>query len=874
MLKQSSNKPIYIISLLVFLLAFSVNLVRYELKQAQNYEALEKHFALQADNYFSSIEQAVKVEIERLNALAAAFKIQGALDENQFDAYAQVITASKNSIQALAWLPMVTSSERAQFEASLRQRKTLHTSIMLKTYQGLKVSPNQPWYLPVKYIYPLQGNEAAIGLDVNAVTIEKRALDAAKNLNKPVITAPVRIVQETATQKAALIYQPIFTDSQPKTLKGYVGLVLRMQDFFDFVKADHFLNSALSYSIADISADVVAKPAFFVNEPLDSSIPEAFYKEAFHTFTIGERTWSLAIKGDVRNLSGYQTFMIKGNPILGGTLISFMAAFLIFGLLSYRRDHLLNKAALQVEKNRFESFLEYNTDAFFMTQKNGKIVSVNDQATRLTGYSREQLLTMNLTDVEKGHSRKELLNIYRKLDFKQRVLIESICLRKDRLELPIEINSTKFLIDGEVMIGSFVRDMTEQVRFKALSEDNIALEEALQNYTQQLKEQKNAFETVFEKSADGILIASGRRIIDCNEATLQKFGYASKAEVLKQPNSLFAPKFQPDGSKSVSKGNQMLLKCLKQGSHNFEWVNRKSSGELFWSDVVLTRLNLNGEIRVHIAFRDISQRKKLEADLMKAKERAEQASLAKSDFLASMSHEIRTPLHGILSYSNLGIDRLESVNKAKLARYFELINTSGQRLMLLLNDLLDSAKLENRSMQFEFAIRDIKVVLEQAISEQASVLDNKKIELISPNHSQTAYFDAIRIRQVFANLISNAIKFSQEGSQIVIEYALQPNDTVLISVRDFGTGIHQDALLIIFDKFTQSHVEHDSIPGTGLGLAICKEIIEAHNGSIWAENAESRGAIFKFTLPLNMPIAPSKNLPETDPIKNKSGDDI
>jgi len=835
---------------MVFGLGFFASLFRYELKQTQKQEALEKHFSTQADNYFSSIEQALKSEFERVNGLATAFKINGELEASQFDAYAQVITASKNSIKALAWLPIVPSDQRAEFEADLRDRQVFNPSIMLKTYQGLTVSPEKDHYIPVKFIYPLAGNEAAIGLDVNSVAIEKRALDTAKVLNEAVITAPVKIVQENATQKAAMIYQPIFSTIEPKQLKGYVGLVLRMNDFFEFVKTDHFLNTSLSYSISDISADVVAKPAFFINEPLSNSIPKAFYKEAVHTLKLGNRTWSLAINGDVRNLKSYQAFVIKGSPLLGGSLISFMAAVLMFGLLSYRRDQFVNKTALQTEKNRFETFLEYNTDAFFLTNKTGKIISVNDQAIHLTGFSRDQLLKMSLTDLDKKHSKRALLNIYKKLGFKKRVAIESVYLGQDGLEFPIEITSAKFLIDDKEMIGSFVRDLTEQIRFKALSEDNLALEEALKNYTNQLKEQKNAFETLFNKSADGIFIASGRHVIDCNEATVKKFGYSSKEALLKQPNSVFSPKYQPDGEKSLRKGNRMLLECLKNGTANYEWVNKNLSGELFWSDVVLTRLDLNGETRVHIAFRDISNRKKLETDLMKAKEKAEQSNLSKSEFLASMSHEIRTPLHGILSYSNLGIDRLDSVSKAKLARYFELISISGQRLMVLLNNLLDSAKLETQNMQFKFEMRDIKAVLEQSISEQASLLESKNITLISPNKPQQAYFDASRIRQVFANLISNAIKFSEKGSKVEIDYQSQSNGSLLVCVRDFGTGIHPNDLLIIFDKFVQGYEAHLGIPGTGLGLTICKEIIEAHQGSIWAENIESGGAMFKFTLPL------------------------
>ena len=850
MINLRSNLSITLISVFIFGLGVAVNLFRHELKQTQKKEAMEQYFSTQADNYFSSIEQAVKTEIERVNSLAAAFKINGELETSQFDAYAQVITASKNSIQALAWLPIVPSDRRAEFEADLRDRQVFNPSIMLKTYQGLTVSPEKDHYIPIKFIYPLAGNEAAIGLDVNSVAIEKSALDAAKALNEAVITAPVKIVQETDTQKAAMIYQPIFSTIEPKQLKGYVGLALRMDEFFEFVKTDQFLNTALRYSISDVSTDVVAKPAFFVNEVPSNSIPQAYYKEAFHTLNLGNRTWLLAIRGDVRNLRGDKAFVMKGSPLLDGMFISLMAAVLMFGFLSYRRDQLINRAALQAEKNRFETFIDYNTDAFFLTNQAGKIVSVNDQATHLTGISRDQLLKMNLTDIDKRHSRSALLNFYEKLDFKQRVVIESVYLGLDGIELPIEITSAKFLIDDKVMIGSFVRDLTEQIRFKALSEDNLVLEEALKNYTYQLKEQKNAFETVFKKSADGIFIASGRHVIDCNEATVKKFGYPSKEALLKQPNSVFAPKYQPDGEKSHRKGHRMLQACLKTGTQNYEWVNQKLNGDLFWSDVVLTRLNLNGEICVHIAFRDISHRKKLEADLREAKEKAEQANISKSEFFASMSHEIRTPLHGILSYSNLGIDRLDSVSKDKLARYFELINISGQRLMVLLNNLLDSAKLETQNMQFEFAMHDIKAVLEQSISEQASLLESKHITLTSSNQTQQAYFDAARIRQVFANLISNAIKFSEKGSKVEIDYQPQSNGTLLVCVRDFGTGINPNDLLIVFDKFVQGHKAHLGIPGTGLGLTICKEIIEAHQGSIWAENSESGGAIFKFTLPL------------------------
>lgn len=863
MLTLRKNRHIYLIPLLVFALGIALSQLHHRLKSDEQHIALEKHFTLHANNYFSSIENSIKVEIERVNSLAAAFDIRGELSAEEFDDYAQVLTPSKNSIQALGWIPVVKHSERAGFEDELTQRYldpnedlSLFDSlqIMQKTYLGVISSPIKEVYFPIKYIYPLKGNSGAVGLDISSVPLENRVLDEARIIKQVVMSAPLQIVQELETQRASLFYRAIFDRENPDQLLGYVGLLLRMGDFFELIKTSHFLNSGLSYSILDISSGIQSQQAFFVNEAVDSSIPKTFYKESFHILTLGHRTWSLGVKGDVRNISGYQSLVVKDNPMLGGLLMSLMVSFLVFGLLLYRRERHLSKAALQTEKNRYETLLEHNSDAFFLTTNGGRIISVNDQSVRLTGYSRVQLLTMNIMDIETTHSKEAWLSIYKSLDFKQRVLISGACLCKAGFEIPIEISSTKFLIDdSRVVIGSFVRDLTDQIRFEALSQDNVALEQALHSYTFELEEQRNAFKTVFEKSTDGIFISSGRHILDCNEATVKEFGYASKAELLKQPNSLFSPKYQPDGEKSHRKGNRMLLACLEKGTHNYEWVNRRASGELFWTDVVLTRLEFKGETRIHVAFRDISNRKKLESDLIKAKDKAETASLAKSEFLANMSHEIRTPLHGILSYSNLGVDRIDTVDKVKLARYFELINISGQRLMMLLNDLLDSAKLETGNMQFDFVLRDVLPIIEQSVSEQASLLDKKNIVLISPKFSQTAYFDVARIRQVFANLISNAIKFSPEDSQIIIDYQKYKDDYLLVSVRDFGGGVQEDALLKIFDKFTQNHPSHQGIPGTGLGLAICKEIVEAHDGAIWVESTGEGGAVFKFTLLLSGP---------------------
>ena len=243
-------------------------------------------------------------------------------------------------------------------------------------------------------------------------------------------------------------------------------------------------------------------------------------------------------------------------------------------------------------------------------------------------------------------------------------------------------------------------------------------------------------------------------------------------------------------------------------------------------------------------------------ELNDAMHEAQCANNAKSEFLANMSHELRTPMHGILSFSEFGLAKFSSAPRDKLQYYFEQIKISGSSLLNLLNNLLDLSKLESGKMTYEFKFQPLKPIIGSITSEFSAVLLEHDIQLEYQNINNEVFIDQEKIIQVFRNLVSNAIKFSEDHSQIMISTSLEqitdeqhkPVEVVKVSVQDSGIGIPESELDSVFDKFIQSSKTRSLSRGTGLGLAICKEIINAHNGQIWAENDEHKGAIISFYL--------------------------
>ena len=244
--------------------------------------------------------------------------------------------------------------------------------------------------------------------------------------------------------------------------------------------------------------------------------------------------------------------------------------------------------------------------------------------------------------------------------------------------------------------------------------------------------------------------------------------------------------------------------------------------------------------------------------LRTAKIIAENANIAKSEFLANISHELRTPMHGILSYSRFGIDKANTVEREKLSKYFVNINNSAQRLMLLLNDLLDLSKFEYGNHSFNMYHCNVFKIVNDRAFEFDSILKEKQLflQIEEPDFDTTVICDEQKVGQIIKNLLSNAAKYSDKDKSIRISFHEDTLDldqeavrALKISIADQGVGVPVEELKTIFDKFIQSSNTKTGAGGTGLGLAICFEIVKAHHGKIWAENNPDGGTVFNVLLP-------------------------
>lgn len=511
-----------------------------------------------------------------------------------------------------------------------------------------------------------------------------------------------------------------------------------------------------------------------------------------------------------------------------------------------------SELALAEAHSRLQGILDGASQvAIIATDPTGRITMFNKGAEHMLGYPGHEMIgTESLTVIhdeselsryaeglkgEFGHSIggfEALVARARRDGYDAR---EWTCVRKDGRRLTVHLVVTALRDEIGEITGflAVAQDVTDRKR----------VEKELERRDQRIR-------AIVENVLDAIITVDRHGIVQsCNPAAERIFGYSAQ-EVIGRNVSILMPEPHRASHDNylrayVEHGNAKII------GGNIEVMGLRKTGSVFPIELTVSEMRVDEEIYFIGTVRDITDRKKAEQDLINAREAAESANRAKSDFLAVMSHEIRTPMNGIIGMTELALDTDLSEEQRE---YLDTVAAEADSLLSLINDILDFSRIESGRLELEILSFKFRERVEDIASALAVRARDRGLELtchISPEVPETLVGDAGGLRQVLVNLVGNAIKFTEKGVvSLNVEMEAVEDDRVLLhfSVGDSGIGIPEEKQEMIFQAFAQADASTSrKFGGTGLGLAIASWLIKMMGGRIWVESEVGKGSTFHFT---------------------------
>ncbi len=532
----------------------------------------------------------------------------------------------------------------------------------------------------------------------------------------------------------------------------------------------------------------------------------------------------------------------------------------MIGISSIARDITRQKQA-ETELRKLSRAVQQSPATVVITDAQGNIEYVNPKFTQITGYSFAEAIGQNPRILKSGEKSPE--------EYKE--LWDTITSGKEWRGVFHNKKKSGELYWESASISPIEDSAGVITHFIAVKEDITAIKEA--------QDELAKLSLVASKTDNAVVITDKDGLIEwVNDGFSRMTGYTLPEVAGKKPGPILqGPLSDPE---SIAR---IRANLKKKEPFTEEILNYHKSGQPYWVSMDITPIrNDRGEVVKFISIqRDITPSKEAEEALRQAKDAADAANRAKTEFLASMSHEIRTPMNAIIGMAEL-LD--ETLLNPEQRKFVDVFRSAGETLLNIINDILDLSKVEAGQITLEKIDFDLGELVEKVCEVMALRAHEKGIELacrLLPEVPVHLMGDPGRLRQVLTNLLGNAIKFTEKG-EVVLEVGLamptqvtvpeeEPSQSTLIfTVRDTGIGIPPEKLDYIFEKFTQADASTTRrYGGTGLGLPITKRLVELMGGEIKVASQPGQGSIFSFTLTLAVQPQPKK--PEIVPVTDLQG---
>jgi len=718
---------------------------------------------------------------------------------------------------------------------------------------SIKPGGNRDFYTSVLYLEPFKGqNLLAFGYDMFTEPVRRKAMEQARDFDLAAITDKIILEQETESDKQAgvLMYVPVYRNQ-----KSTITLEDRRSAIVGWVFSPYLMKELMSGALGRWDAPDKSRIHLQIYDNDNISeytlLFDSQRQNILHPQNVPSRTLTLPLvfNGKTWTLCFSQLsdpFSYYNSKVITVIIFGISLSILMFGLfLSLTRTkskmEILEKltSELKASEFKFKVLADYTYDWEYWEGLNSQVIYMSASCEAITGFKPEEFISDSLlmkkivhpgdSELYETHYNDSHLyvnpqnNNSKELDFR--------IIKKDGSVVHIGHVCTPVLNDKGHFLGTRVsnRDITKRKEAE-----------------KELFESEQRYRCLIETANEGIIVAKSRKLVFVNPMMLEFTGYTEE-EMLSQEFLEFV--YNEDWDLVLNNQSKRLNGEIADPRYQLRIVTKNKS--IKWFDMSGVKIEWKGEPATMNFVTDITERKRVEAEIAFKNEELLRLNSEKDKFFSIIAHDLRGPFGGFLGLTQIMANQLADLTMDELQQIAISMKNSATNLSNLLENLLEWSLVHQGLMPFDPKILKLRPIADESISIMQEPAKSKDIEIINYISDDIMVFvDSNLLQTVIRNLVSNAVKFTPKGGNIKLYSKTTDERNVEISIQDSGIGISPIMLNQLFrldSKTNRNGTEGES--SSGLGLLLCKGFVEKHGGKLWAESKEGEGSTFYFTIP-------------------------